>query len=83
MDVCESLPIAREGNVFTRVCDSVHNRPHGYSVTVHPCWLLSHSLLRRGRYASYWNAFLVIPIHSIDIEIKPRFILLGFPRKKN
>ena len=52
------LPTSREGNVFTRVCDSVYNQPHGYSVTVHPCWLLGHSLLLRGRYASYWNAFL-------------------------
>ena len=42
------------------VSHSVHNRPHGYSVTAHPCWLLGHcsSLLRRGRYAFYWNAFL-------------------------
>ena len=31
------LPTAREGNVFTGVCHSVHNRPHGYSVTAHPC----------------------------------------------
>ena len=56
------LPTAREGNVFTGVCHSVHNWPHGYSVTAHPCWLLGHysSLLQRGRYASYWNAFLLI-----------------------
>ena len=54
------LPTAREGNVFTRVCDSVHNWPNGYSVIAHPCWLLGHSLLRRGRYASYWNAFLFL-----------------------
>ena len=32
------LPTAREGNVFTRVCHSVHNRSHGYSVTAHPCY---------------------------------------------
>ena len=38
----------REGNVFTGICRSVHNRPHGYS-----------SLLRRGRYASYRKCFLV------------------------
>ena len=43
------LPTAREGHVFTHLCDSVHNWPHGYSVTAHPCWLLGHSLLRRGR----------------------------------
>ena len=43
-----SLPTAGEGNVFTRVCDSVHDRPHGYSVTVcygavgtHPTGILS------------------------------------------
>ena len=32
------LPIAREGNVFTGVCHSVHNRPYGYSITAHPCY---------------------------------------------
>ena len=32
------LPIVREGNVFTDVCHSVHNRPHDYSVTAHPCY---------------------------------------------
>ena len=35
-----------------------HNQPHGFSVTAHACWLLGHSLLRCGQYASYWNAFL-------------------------
>ena len=52
------LPTAWEGNVFTCICDSVQNRPHIYSLTAHPCWLLGHSLLRRSRYASYLNAFL-------------------------
>ena len=52
-----SLPTAREGNVFTGVCHSVHNWPHAYLVTAHPCWLLGH-LLQCGRYASYWKAFL-------------------------
>ena len=33
-----SLPTAREGNIFTGVCHSVHNLPHGYSVTAHPCY---------------------------------------------
>ena len=42
---------------------SVHNRRHGYSVTAHPCWLLRH-LLRCGRYASYWNAFLFLTLKS-------------------
>ena len=46
-----------EGNVFTGVCHSVHNRPHAYSVTTHPCWLLGH-LLQCGWYATYWNAGL-------------------------
>ena len=36
------LPTAREGNVFTGVRHSVHNRPHAYSVTAHPCWLFVH-----------------------------------------
>ena len=36
------LPTAREGNVLTGVCHSVHNRPSGYFVTAHPCWLLGH-----------------------------------------
>ena len=40
-----SLPTARVGNVFTRVCDSVHNGLYGYLVAAHPCWLLGHSLL--------------------------------------
>ena len=31
------LLTAREGNVFTDVCHSVHNRPRVYSVTTHPC----------------------------------------------
>ena len=59
---CSLLPTAREGNVFTGICHSVHNWPHDYLVTAHPCWLLGHclSLLRRGWYASYWNAFLLM-----------------------
>ena len=32
------LPTTRVGNVFTGVCYSVHNRPHGYSFTAHPCY---------------------------------------------
>ena len=32
------LPTAREANVFTGVCHSVHDRPHGYPVTAHPCY---------------------------------------------
>ena len=32
------LPTSREGNVFTGICHSVHNRPHGNSVTAHPCY---------------------------------------------
>ena len=32
------LTTAREGNVFKGVCHSAHNRPHGYSVTAHPCY---------------------------------------------
>ena len=39
------LPTARKGNVFTGVCHSVHNWPHGYSVTAHRTM--------RGRYTSY------------------------------
>ena len=30
-----SLLTAREGNVFTSICHSVHNWPHGYLVTAH------------------------------------------------
>ena len=33
-----SLLTAREGNVFTSICHSVHNWPHGYSATAHPCY---------------------------------------------
>ena len=32
------LPTTREGNVFTGVCYSDHNRPHGYSVTALPSY---------------------------------------------
>ena len=32
------LPTVREGNVFTGVCHSVHNRPHDYLFTAHPCY---------------------------------------------
>ena len=32
------LPTAREGNVFTDICHSVHNRTHGYWFTTHPCY---------------------------------------------
>ena len=32
------LPTAREGNVFTGICHSVQNCPHGYLVTAHPCY---------------------------------------------
>ena len=53
-----SLPTARD-NVFTGVCHSVHNWPHAYSVSAHPCWLLSH-LFQCGWYASYWNAYLLL-----------------------
>ena len=53
------LPTARESNVFTGVCHSVHSWPHAYLVTAHSCWLLGH-LLQCGRYASYWNAYLLL-----------------------
>ena len=52
------LPTARD-NVFTGVCHSVHNWPHAYSVSAHPCWLLSH-LFQCGWYASYWNTYLLL-----------------------
>ena len=47
------LPTARECNVFIGVCQSFSSQSTS--------WLLSHcsSLLWRGRYASYWNAFLL------------------------
>ena len=73
--IIKFLPTAREGNVFTRVCDSVHNQPYGYSVTAHSCWLLGHSLLRRGRYVSYWkDAFLFLIVfcfssHELAVQI--------------
>ena len=49
------------------VSHSIHNRPHGHSVTAHPCWLL-----RRGRYASYWNAFLFILQSAATAEVGAR-----------
>ena len=46
------LPTAREANVFTGISQSFCSESTS--------WLLSpcSSLLQRGRYASYWNAFL-------------------------
>ena len=46
------LPTTRELNVFRGICQSFCSQSAS--------WLLSHcsSLLKRGRYASYWNAFL-------------------------
>ena len=38
MNFITYLPTARESNVFTGVCHSVNNRPHGYLVTAHPCY---------------------------------------------
>ena len=38
LNVLQFLPTAREGNGFTGICHSVHNRSHGYSVTAHPCY---------------------------------------------
>ena len=32
------LPTAREDNVFTGICHSVHNRSYGYSVAGNPCY---------------------------------------------
>ena len=52
------LPTAREVNVFTHVCDSVYNWPHGYSLTAHPCWLLGHSLLRYGTVGTHTTGML-------------------------
>ena len=34
--ILKILPTAREPHVFRVVCHSVHNLPHGYSVTAHP-----------------------------------------------
>ena len=56
------LLAAREGNVFTGVCQLFC--PQSAS------WLLVHcsSLLQRGRYASYWNAFLFTCIFSWELN---------------
>ena len=56
------LPTAREGNVCTGICQSFCSQP--------ALWLLSHcsSLLRRGRYASYWNAFLLFKLLERSIS---------------
>ena len=57
--------------MFSQACvsHSVHNRPRGYS-------------LRRGRYASYWNAFFFLQFSSIYpmLNIKVMFAL-GFKIK--
>ena len=72
LGLVQLLPTAREANVFTGVCHSVHNRPYAYSVTAHPCWLLGH-LSRCGRYASYWNASL-FPVGSLQIYSSSSFL---------
>ena len=44
---CILLPTAREGNVFTGVCHSVHNRPYDYlviAVGTHPIGMVSCSI---------------------------------------
>ena len=46
------LPTAKEGNVFISVCHSVHDQPHAYSVTAHPCWLLGHCYITVGSHAT-------------------------------
>ena len=50
---------AREGNVFTGVCQSFRSQSAS--------WLLSHclSLLGCGRYASYLSAFLIPPANEV------------------
>ena len=47
-----------------------------------PSWLLDHgsALLWRGRYASYWNAFLFLismelPC-SLGVSVKPKMLIL-------
>ena len=52
------LPTTREGNVFIGVCQSFCSQLVS--------WLLGHSLslLRRGQYTSYWNAFLFTNLTS-------------------
>ena len=37
-EIMHVLPTAREGNVFTGVCNSVHKWPHGCWFTAHSCY---------------------------------------------
>ena len=64
--ISDWLPTAREDNVFTGVCHSVHHRAS---------WLLSHcsSLLWHGRYASYFKDFLFV--NSFIMVFYQRIIL--------
>ena len=58
------IPTPREGNVFTGICQSFCSQSAS--------WLLGNcsSLLRRGQYASYWNAFL---LHRVKTGSHLRF----------
>ena len=62
------LPTAREGNAFTGVSFC----PQSAS------WLLVHcsSLLRHGRYASYWNVFLFNKIITLGWAFRNKLALL-------
>ena len=70
-----------QGYVFTGVCDSVHR---GVSASVHAgippqqtpprrraCWEIRST---RGRYASYWNALLLLWIFPIQPKMLTRII---------
>ena len=53
------------------VSHSVHNRPHDYSVTVHPCYGVVG-------YASYSNAFLLF-LEIFIASVKEIIIVLDLP----
>ena len=63
------LQTAREGNVFTGICHSVHNPPHGYSITACPCYntVSTHPT----GMLSCWNSISITKCNVIS------FITLG------
>ena len=77
------LTTTREGNVFARVCDSVHNRPHGYSVTAHPCYGVvgTHPTRMRSCYTYCYFLQLLFFFHTcccIFVTKKYNFLHLLF-----
>ena len=68
-----SLPTAREGNVFTRVCHSLDNWPHGYSALLILVTVLLVRIL-----LEYFLVESNFKLHNVykDRIAKPKFQLI-------